>query len=94
MRGYTIHRDDYTLRLRRIEGQVRGLQRMIESDEYCIDILTQLASVTAALQSVGIGLVDEHLRHCVLDAATRGDDETRDAKLAEAVQAVSRLVRS
>ena len=94
MRGYTIHRDDYTLRLRRIEGQVRGLQRMIESDEYCIDILTQLASVTAALQSVGIGLVDEHLRHCVVDAATRGDDAVRDAKLAEAVQAVSRLVRS
>ena len=94
MRGYTIHRDDYTLRLRRIEGQVRGLQRMTESDEYCIDMLTQLSSLTAALQSVGIGLVDEHLRHCVLEAATRDDDGARDAKLTEAVQAVSRLVRS
>ena len=94
MRGYTIHRDDYLRRLRRIEGQVRGLQRMIESDEYCIDVLTQLSSVTAALQSVAIGLVDEHVRHCVLEAATRGDDVERDAKLSEAVQAISRLVRS
>lgn len=94
MRGYTIHRDDYMVRLRRIEGQVRGLQRMIDSDEYCIDVLTQLSSVTAALQSVAIGLVDEHLRHCVLEAATAGDDETRDTKLTEAVQVISRLVRS
>ncbi len=94
MRGYTIHRDDYMVRLRRIEGQVRGLQRMIDSDEYCIDILTQLSSVTAALQSVAIGLVDEHLRHCVLEAASAGDDNGRDTKLAEAVQVISRLVRS
>ena len=94
MRGYTINRDDYVLRLRRIEGQVRGLQRMIEADEYCIDVLTQLSSVTAALQSVAIGLVDEHLRHCVTQAVTEGDDKARDAKLTEAVQAISRLVRS
>ncbi len=94
MRGYTINRDDFLLRLRRIEGQVRGVQRMIETDEYCIDVLTQLSSVTAALQSVAIGLVDEHLRHCVMQAATRGDDGERDAKLTEAVQAISRLVRS
>lgn len=94
MRGYTIHRDDYMVRLRRIEGQVRGLQRMIDSDEYCINILTQLSSVTAALQSVAIGLVDEHLRHCVLEAATAGDDNARDTKLTEAVQVISRLVRS
>ena len=94
MRGYTMNRDDYLLRLRRIEGQVRGLQRMIEADEYCIDVLTQLSSVTAALQSVAIGLVDEHLRHCVVQAAAQGDDEERDAKLTEAVQAISRLVRS
>lgn len=93
MRGYTINRDDFLLRLRRIEGQVRGLQRMIETDEHCINVLTQLSSVTAALQSVAIGLVDEHLRHCVMQAATEGDDE-RDAKLTEAVQAISRLVRS
>jgi CsoR family transcriptional regulator, copper-sensing transcriptional repressor len=94
MRGYTINRDDYLLRLRRIEGQVRGLQRMIEADEYCIDVLTQLSSVTAALQSVAIGLVDEHLRHCVTQAVTEGDDNARDAKLTEAVEAISRLVRS
>ncbi len=94
MRGYTMNRDNYLLRLRRIEGQVRGLQRMIEADEYCIDVLTQLSSVTAALQSVAIGLVDEHLRHCVLQAAAHGDDGERDAKLTEAVQAISRLVRS
>ncbi len=94
MRGYTINRDDYVLRLRRIEGQVRGLQRMIEADDYCIDVLTQLSSVTAALQSVAIGLIDEHLRHCVIQAATEGDDNARDAKLTEAVQAISRLVRS
>jgi DNA-binding FrmR family transcriptional regulator len=94
MRGYTIKRDDYLIRLRRIEGQVRGLQRMIETDEYCIDVLTQLASVTAALESVAVGLVDEHLRHCVMDAAILGDDEARDTKIDEAVRAVSRLVRS
>lgn len=93
MRGYTLNKDDYLTRLRKIEGQIRGLQRMIDTDENCVDILTQLSAVTAALQGVGIGLVDEHLRHCVLDAATRSDDE-RDAKLTEAVRAVERLVRS
>jgi CsoR family transcriptional regulator, copper-sensing transcriptional repressor len=92
MRGYAMNRDDYLNRLRRIEGQVRGLQRMIESDEYCIDILTQLSSVTAALQGVGIGLVDEHLRHCIMQASLDGAD--RDDKLTEAVRAVERLVRS
>ena len=94
MRGYAMNRDDYVLRLRRIEGQVRGLQRMIDADEYCIDVLTQVSSVTAALQSVAIGMVDEHLRHCVTQAAIEGDDNARDAKLTEAVQAISRLVRS
>ena len=93
MRGYTMNRDDYVNRLQRIEGQVRGLKRMIENDEYCIDVLTQISSVTAALQGVGIGLVDEHLRHCVMDAATE-DDAQRDAKITEAVRAVERLVRS
>lgn len=93
MRGYTMDRIDYLNRLRRIEGQVRGLQRMIENDEYCIDVLTQLSSVTAALEGVGLGLVDQHLRHCVLQAALEGGDE-RDAKLTEAVRAVERLVRS
>jgi DNA-binding FrmR family transcriptional regulator len=93
MRGYTMNRTDYLNRLRRIEGQVRGLQRMIDNDEYCIDVLTQLASVTAALQGVAIGLVDEHLRHCVLQATLDGGDE-RDTKISEAVRAVERLVRS
>jgi DNA-binding FrmR family transcriptional regulator len=93
MRGYTMNRTDYLNRLRRIEGQVRGLQRMIESDEYCIDVLTQLSSVTAALQGVAIGLVDEHVRHCVMQATLEGADE-RDAKLSEAIRAVERLVRS
>ena len=93
MRGYTMNRTDYLNRLRRIEGQVRGLQKMIENDEYCIDVLTQLSSVTAALQGVAIGLVDEHLRHCVMQASLEGTEE-RDAKLTEAIRAVERLVRS
>ena len=71
VRGYSLEKDDYRKRLRRIEGQVRGLQRMIDDDEYCIDVLTQIVSVTKALQGVGLGLLDEHLRHCVRDAADR-----------------------
>ena len=70
VRGYSLEKDDYRKRLRRIEGQVRGLQRMIDDDEYCIDVLTQIVSVTKALQGVGLGLLDEHVRHCVRDAAT------------------------
>ena len=93
MRGYTMNRSDYLNRLRRIEGQVRGLQRMIEGDEYCIDILTQLSSVTAALQSVAVGLVDEQLRQCGMDATTVSDTD-RDERLDEAVHAVERLVRA
>ena len=93
MRGYTMNRAEYLNRLRRIEGQVRGLQRMIEADDYCIDVLTQLSSVTAALQGVAVGLVDEHLRHCVMQAAQVSDEE-RDEKLSEAMRAVGRLVRS
>ena len=69
MAGYSYTKDDYSARLKRIEGQVRGLQRMIDEDTYCVDVLTQISSVTKALQSVGMGLVHEHLRHCVLDAA-------------------------
>ena len=93
MRGYTMNRDDYLNRLRRIEGQVRGLQRMISEDEYCIDVLTQIASVSKALQGVGLGLLDEHLRHCVRDAAS-ADAEGGDEKVHEAVQAVERLLRA
>lgn len=86
-------KDDYLRRLRRIEGQVRGLQRMVESDTYCIDVLTQIAAATSALQSVAIGLLDEHLNHCVADAAAAGSPDTA-AKVAEAAQAVARLVKS
>ena len=94
MHGYTMNKDDYRRRLRRIEGQVRGLQRMIDEDTYCIDVLTQVSAVTKALQSVAVGLVDEHLRHCVTDA-TRGDDpDHADAMISEATRAIERLVRS
>lgn len=93
MAGYTYTKDDYAARLKRIEGQVRGLQRMIEEDTYCIDVLTQISSVTKALQSVGIGLVDEHLRHCVRDAVVESDD-AGTAKIDEATAAIARLLRS
>jgi DNA-binding FrmR family transcriptional regulator len=88
-----MHKDDYRNRLRRIEGQVRGLQRMVDEDEYCVDILTQIVSVTKALQGVGLGLLDEHLRSCVRDAAETSRVEG-DAKLTEAVQAVERLLKT
>ncbi len=93
MPGYSINRDDYLKRLRRIEGQVRGLQRMIEEDKYCIDVLTQITSVTSALRSVGLGLLDEHIRHCVMDAADTESDHG-DAKITEAVGAIERLLRA
>jgi DNA-binding FrmR family transcriptional regulator len=93
VRGYSIAREDYLKRLRRIEGQVRGLQRMIADDEYCIDVLTQVASVSKALQSVGLGLLDEHLRHCVTDAAA-ADPVEGDAKMREAMAAVERLLKA
>jgi CsoR family transcriptional regulator, copper-sensing transcriptional repressor len=91
--GYSENKDSYLLRLRRIEGQVRGLQRMVESDKYCIDILTQVASVTRALQSVALGLLDEHLAHCVTQAVAEGG-ETAEDKVREASEAIARLVRS
>ena len=94
MRGYSIGKDDYQARLRRIEGQVRGLQRMIDEDTYCIDVLTQISAVTKALQSVGIGLLEEHVNHCVMEAARNGDDEAAREKVAEATRAIERLVRS
>ena len=92
-RGYSMHKDDYRARLRRIEGQVRGLQRMIDDDTYCIDVLTQIASVSKALQGVGLGLLDEHLRHCVMHAA-ESDHADGEAKISEAVAAVERLLRA
>ncbi|HEU4840841.1 MAG TPA: metal-sensitive transcriptional regulator [Ilumatobacteraceae bacterium] len=93
-RGYTMHRDDYLKRLRRVEGQVRGLQRMVEQDEYCIDILTQVAAATKALQSVAVGLLDEHLRHCVSGAITAGDPDESARLIGEATNAIERLVKS
>jgi len=93
MHGYAQNKDDYLKRLRRIEGQVRGLQRMIEQDKYCIDILTQVSAVTKALQAVALGLLDEHLSHCVTQAITEGGDNAT-AKVREASAAVARLVRS
>ena len=91
--GYAGHRDDHLKRLRRIEGQVRGIARMVESDAYCIDVLTQVSAVTRALQAVSIGLLQEHLEHCVVDAA-RESDEAAQTKIREASDAIARLVRS
>ena len=94
MHGYTENKADYLKRLRRIEGQIRGLQRMVEEDVYCIDILTQVAAATKALQSVALGLLDEHVRHCVRDALVTGDDARADEIVTEATDAIARLVRS
>ena len=94
MRGYTMDKDAYLKRLRRIEGQVRGIQRMVEDDTYCIDVLTQLSAATKALQSVGIGLLEEHVNHCVMEAAKEGDPSAAREKVAEATRAIERLVRS
>lgn len=91
--GYISAKDDYRKRLRRIEGQARGLQRMVEDEEYCIDILTQVSAMTKALQAVSMGLLEDHLRHCVTDAVARGGDEA-EAKIQEATLAIKRLVRS
>ncbi len=86
-------KDDYLKRLRRIEGQARGLQRMVEEEQYCIDILTQVSAMTKALQSVALGLLDEHLGHCVVEAAKTGGPDA-EIKLKEASDAITRLVRS
>ena len=91
--GYIDNKEAMQNRLRRIEGQVRGLQRMVEHDTYCIDILTQISAVTKALQAVALELVDDHLSHCVADAVAGGGREARD-KIAEASAAIARLVRS
>ena len=93
MHGYDEEKDAYLKRLRRIEGQVRGLQRMIDDDTYCIDVLTQISAVTRALQGVALGLMGDHLGHCVAEAIAEGGDDA-DEKLAEATAAIRRLVRS
>ena len=96
--GYSPNKENYAKRLRRIEGQVRGIAKMIDEDKYCIEVLTQISAVTSALQSVALGLLDEHLNHCVIHAATSLNSEERgaeaEAKLAEASAAIARLVRS
>jgi len=91
--GYIHRKEDYLKRLRRIEGQARGLQRMVEEEQYCIDILTQVSAMTKALQSVALGLLEEHMGHCVVRAAAAGGPEA-DLKVKEAADAIARLVRS
>ncbi len=91
--GYAARRDSHLKRLRRIEGQVRGLHRMVEEDKYCIDILTQVSAATRALQSFSLELLEEHLAHCVAEAAAKGGPEA-DEKVREASAAIARLVKS
>ena len=93
MPGYTNDKDALKVRLRRIEGQIRGLQRMVDEDAYCIDVVTQVSAATKALQSVALKLMEEHLAHCVADAVAKGG-KTADEKIAEATAAIERLVRS
>jgi DNA-binding FrmR family transcriptional regulator len=93
MHGYTTSKDDLLKRLRRVEGQVRGLQRMVEEDTYCIDVLTQISAATKALEAVALGLLEGHLHHCVAAAVAAGGPEG-DEKISEAAAAVRRLVRS
>ncbi|MGW3472224.1 metal-sensitive transcriptional regulator [Saccharopolyspora sp. NPDC000995] len=93
MHGYTQDKDNYLKRLARIEGQVRGLARMIEEDKYCIDILTQVSAATKGLQAVSLRLLDEHLKHCVAEALSEGG-KNADEKVREASEAIARLVKS
>ena len=93
MPGYTLSKPELLTRLRRIEGQVKGVTQMVEDDRYCIDVLTQVAAITKALQSVSLGLFDDHLRHCVADAVAAGGPDA-DRKLTEATAAVHRLLKS
>ena len=92
MPGYATDKDKVLSRLRRVEGQIRGLQRMVDEDQYCIDVLTQISAATRALQAVAVGLLEGHLAHCVVEAAREGGDPT--AKVREASEAIARLVRS
>ena len=91
--GYTEETEHYLKRLRRIEGQLRGLQRMVAEDTYCIDVLTQISAVQSALDSVALGLLEDHMNHCVLPAAQHSEEEGRE-KIQEATKAIARLVKS
>ncbi|MFC5828819.1 metal-sensitive transcriptional regulator [Nonomuraea insulae] len=93
MAGYSHSKKNHITRLRRVEGQIRGLQRMIEEDTYCIDILTQISAATSALKSFSLALLEEHLAHCVAEATRQGGPEA-EAKVKEASDAIARLVRS
>ena len=91
--GYITDKERYLHRLMRIEGQARGIHRMVDKEKYCIDILTQISAVTRALEGVALGLLDDHLKHCVVDAAKHGGEEA-ELKIKEASDAIARLVRS
>lgn len=91
--GYITDKDKYLSRLKRIEGQARGISRMVDEEKYCIDILTQISALKSALEAVAVGLLDDHLTHCVVDAARAGGEEA-DIKIKEATAAIARLVRS
>lgn len=93
MPGYQTRKDELRVRLRRVEGQIRGLQRMLEEDAYCIDVLTQVSAATKALQSLALELMQDHLAHCVAEAASEGG-KVADEKIAEASAAIARLVKS
>ena len=93
MPGYGKDKEAVKLRLRRIEGQIRGLQRMVDEDAYCIDVVTQVSAATKALQSLALVLMDDHLSHCVAEAAAEGG-KVADEKIAEASAAIARLVRA
>ena len=93
MAGYSSDKDDLLKRLRRVEGQIRGLQRMVETDTYCVDVLTQISAANKALEAVALNLIEEHLRHCVTDAIAAGGPAAQE-KVAEATQAIRRLIRS
>ncbi len=93
VRGYTAHKEDVQKRLRRIEGQVRGLQRMVDEDAYCIDVLTQISASTKALQAVALQLLEDHLGHCVTNAIETGGPQAQE-KVREATAAIERLVKS
>lgn len=91
-RGYTSDKEAYLQRLRRIEGQVRGIARMVDEDQYCIDVLTQVAAINKALHALSIGLLEEHIAHCVVEASGESKD-AGEAKVKEAVDAIARLLR-
>ncbi|SDR72025.1 metal-sensitive transcriptional regulator [Corynebacterium timonense] len=92
--GYSADKARYIARLKRIEGQVRGVERMIEDNKYCVDILTQISAITSALENVGLALLDEHLSHCVAGAIEDGGHDAVEARIKEAMQAIKRMVKS